>query len=64
MTLLINFQFQETAVFIADYYPGWVVDGDTVRTSSTDGATKTTEISSMKLITQNLAYATELERIV
>jgi hypothetical protein len=51
-------------VFIADYYPGWIVEGDSVRTSSAEGAVKTTEISSMKLITQNLAYATELERIV
>jgi hypothetical protein len=55
---------QETVVFISDYYPAWVVEGDVVRTASTDGSAKTVEISSMKLITQNLAYATELERIV
>eukprot|EP01034_Spumella_vulgaris_P021789 gene21789-27858_t len=56
---------EETTEFISDYYPTWVVEGDVVRTSSAaEGAAKTVEISSMKLITQNLAYATELERIV
>jgi hypothetical protein len=58
---------QETLAFIASFYPDWVVDAarSQVRTSGAGArGGKGAEIPSLKLISQNLAYATELERIV
>lgn len=54
--------------FISAFYPSWVVDegkGD-VRTggAASGRAVRAEELPSLKLITQNLSYATELERIV
>jgi hypothetical protein len=58
---------QETLEFIAAFYPTWEVDvgREHVRTSGAAGkAQRSEELPSLKLIQQNLVYATELERIV
>lgn len=61
-------QLQETLQFIADFYPGWSVAGGAVRLGGVGegeaSAFRSEQIASMKLITQSLSYATELERIV
>lgn len=54
---------EETLAFIAETYPSWIVDGDNILLSK-NKVVKSEEISSLKLITQNISYATELERIV
>lgn len=64
MLIIIIFTFlQETLEFIQDFYPEWTVEADRV-TFTTPKAAKSEVIPSLKLISQNLAYATELERIV
>jgi hypothetical protein len=51
--------------FIKDFYPLWEVDAAKgVVVLSGAKVVKSDEIPSLKLISQNLAYATELERIV
>lgn len=61
-----NFCRQETIEFIAEFYPAWEVDASAceIRVNSNLRAAKSEEIPSLKLISQNLSYATELERIV
>jgi len=56
---------QETVDFIAAFYPTWEVN-EARGEVHLSGAktTKSEEIPSLRLISQNLAYATELERIV
>lgn len=54
---------EETREFIADFYPNWTIDGTSILPTGT-AVTKSDEIPSLKLISQNLAYATEMERIV
>lgn len=54
---------EETMEFIAEYYPTWSVDGDIINLTR-NKKDKSDEIPSLMLITQNIAYATELERIV
>lgn len=57
----------ETISFITTNYPDWVVKGNAVHLNAavaSNNAAKSTEINSEKLISQTLAYATELERIV
>jgi 26S proteasome regulatory subunit N12 len=57
---------EETLEFMADFYPTWDVDAmqGVVTLSGSKGASKADEMPSLKLINQNLSYATELERIV
>lgn len=56
---------QETVEFIAAFYPTWEVDtARSVVLLSGAKTTKSEEIPSLRLISQNLSYATELERIV
>ena len=56
---------QETVDFIAAFYPTWEVDtARSVVLLSGAKTTKSEEIPSLRLISQNLSYATELERIV
>ncbi len=50
--------------FIAESYPDWTVSGGLVTLAASSKAARSEEISSVRLITQNLSYATELERIV
>ena len=54
---------QETESFISEHYPDWTCTGNVVNLRSSKAA-KSDEIPSLKLISQNLSYATELERIV
>mmetsp|Transcript_3534 Transcript_3534/g.5829 ORF Transcript_3534/g.5829 Transcript_3534/m.5829 type:complete len:202 (+) Transcript_3534:405-1010(+) len=57
---------EETLEFISDFYPTWDVDALERTIVCGDGTIihKSEEIPSLKLISQNLGYATELERIV
>jgi hypothetical protein len=55
--------YQETLSFIATYYPDWKVNGSQIELRGVKGP-KSEEIPAMKLISQTLSYATELERIV
>jgi hypothetical protein len=43
---------------------GWSIDGGVVRFPKQGGAKDKTEIPAMRVITDSLKYATELERIV
>ena len=54
---------KETVEFIQTSYPDWTVSGNTVSLQGSKVA-KSHEIPSLKLISQTLSYATELERIV
>lgn len=54
---------EETLAFFTDYYPTWIISNGII--SLIENKTqKSDEIPSLKLISQNLSYATELERIV
>lgn len=64
-TFCLLFLSQETVDFIAAFYPTWEVDtARSVVLLSGAKTTKSEEIPSLRLISQNLSYATELERIV
>ena len=54
---------EETKEFIKEYHPEWHLDGDTIHVQGQKGS-KSDEIPSMRLISQTLSYATEIERIV
>eukprot|EP00286_Rhodomonas_abbreviata_P004457 CAMPEP_0181333498 /NCGR_PEP_ID=MMETSP1101-20121128/25710_1 /TAXON_ID=46948 /ORGANISM="Rhodomonas abbreviata, Strain Caron Lab Isolate" /LENGTH=62 /DNA_ID=CAMNT_0023443315 /DNA_START=1 /DNA_END=185 /DNA_ORIENTATION=+ len=56
----------ETLEFIADFFPTWEVDAASSTISLTGASTdsKSEEIPSLRVISQNLSYATEMERIV
>ena len=53
----------ETLKFISETYPDWKVHGGLVDLRATKSL-KSEEIPSLKVISQSLTYATELERIV
>lgn len=50
-------------MFIQSNRPDWMVENDLITFQSTNGA-KSSDIPSMRLISETLNYATELERIV
>lgn len=54
---------QETKDFVADFYPDWTIEKDVIYPTGAKAA-KSDEIPSLRLISQNLSYATEMERIV
>lgn len=62
--ILMFSSLQETLVFIAEKCPEWVVEGDTISLKNEKGMSKSDDIPSLKLIAQQLTYASELERIV
>lgn len=63
-TKMLMFQKKEdTLLFIQDYYPSWVLEGDKINLVDAPAA-RSNEVPSLKLIAQTLSYATELERIV
>lgn len=64
--LMFN-QDVDSLAFVEEFFDEWRVDTETSMIYPTGGATKvpkSEEIPSMRLISQNLSYATELERIV
>jgi hypothetical protein len=64
-SLLCCDPMKETLEFIGDFYPGWEVDVSRGTIALSDvKMLKSEEMPSLKLICQNLSYATELERIV
>lgn len=54
---------KETLQFISQYYPDWSVHSGLINLRATKSL-KSEEIPSLKVISQSLTYATELERIV
>lgn len=62
--MLMFTQPKETLEFISDYFTEWSVFGDTINLTMAKHVPRSEGIPSMKLITQTLSYATELERIV
>jgi len=66
-SILMFHNEEETKEFITDFYPDWRVSGNAGEEKIDllgSKAVKSDEIPSLKLISQSLAYATELERIV
>ena len=55
--------FKETMEFISENYPHWEISGDSITLCGVK-VSKSEEIPAMKLISQTLSYASELERIV
>ncbi len=53
----------EVRPFISEKFPDWNINGDIIDLRA-QKLTKSEEIPSQKLISQNLSYASELERIV
>lgn len=63
-TQILMFDKQaETLEFIQDFFPTWTISDDVILPTG-EALTKSDEIPSLKLITQNLSYAIEMERIV
>lgn len=54
---------QEVLTFVTSNYPDWCVTGNTIELKRSK-TVKLDNINSLNLISQNLSYATELERIV
>lgn len=54
----------ETLKFVQDNYPDWSISGSTIHLRSAPKVAKSDGIPTLKIISQNLSYATELERIV
>ena len=57
------FCVQETLAFIEENYPHWEINNNIISLCSVK-VNKSEEIPAMKLISQTLSYASELERIV
>jgi 26S proteasome regulatory subunit N12 len=53
----------DLAAFLAQHRPEWTVDGEAISFAAPVGA-KSADVPSMRLISESLDYATELERIV
>ncbi len=62
--LLTGLCLQETIDFINYSYPAWRIEGHRINIQNDLKGAKSEEIPSMKLISNTLSYATELERIV
>jgi 26S proteasome regulatory subunit N12 len=62
---VLMFETRDEAIeFIATYFPSWLILGDRISIEGVSKAARSEEIASMELISQNLLYAIELERIV
>lgn len=61
--ILMFHSTEETIDFVTVNYPDWVITGHEIRLQASS-TSKSEEIPALKLISQTLAYATELERIV
>ena len=62
--MCLRVDLQETLEFINDYYDTWVIKDDVVLLKQNSQTRNSEKINSFTLISDNLAYATELERIV
>jgi len=54
----------ETLKFVQSNYPDWTIAGSTISLQSQAKVAKSDGIPTFKILTENLSYATELERIV
>jgi len=63
-TMMILGSREELVSFIEEAHENWVVDGETLRFNPASTASKSSEVPSMRLMSEALGYATELERIV
>jgi 26S proteasome regulatory subunit N12 len=64
MTMMKFDNEKELLEYIEECRDDWIVDGDTLCFQPPPSGSKASDIPSMKLIAQNLSYATEMERIV
>jgi 26S proteasome regulatory subunit N12 len=64
MTMMKFGTQQELLEYIEECRDDWIVDENTLCFQPPPSGSKAGDIPSMKLITQNLSYATEMERIV
>jgi len=55
---------EEVAAYIQQTHPEWQVQGNTITFAEPEITKKSSEIPSLRLISEALSYATELERIV
>lgn len=63
-TMMMLGSREELVSFIEEAHENWVVDGETLRFNPASTASKSSEVPSMRLMSEALGYATELERIV
>lgn len=64
MTMMKFGTQQELFEYVEECRDDWIVDDSTLCFQAPSSGSKVGDIPSMKLITQNLSYATEMERIV
>lgn len=64
MTMMKFDTQQDLMAYIEECRDDWIVDGNTLCFQPPPVGSKASDIPSMKLISQSLSYATELERIV
>eukprot|EP00536_Pseudo-nitzschia_multiseries_P004242 jgi/Psemu1/295510/fgenesh1_pm.70_\ len=64
MTMMKFGTQQELLEYIEDCRDDWIVEADTLCFQPPPSGSKAGDIPSMKMIAQNLSYATEMERIV
>jgi len=64
MTMMKFGTQEELLEYIEECHSDWILENDTLCFQAPPTGSKAEDIPSMKLITQNLSYATEMERIV
>jgi 26S proteasome regulatory subunit N12 len=64
MTMMKFDSQQELLDYVEECRDDWIVQGDTLCFQPPPSGSKASDIPSMKLISQSLSYATEMERIV
>eukprot|EP00529_Nitzschia_sp_RCC80_P042482 CAMPEP_0113454344 /NCGR_PEP_ID=MMETSP0014_2-20120614/7815_1 /TAXON_ID=2857 /ORGANISM="Nitzschia sp." /LENGTH=250 /DNA_ID=CAMNT_0000345747 /DNA_START=72 /DNA_END=824 /DNA_ORIENTATION=+ /assembly_acc=CAM_ASM_000159 len=64
MTMMKFDTQQELLEYIEECRDDWIIEGETLCFQPPPSGSKASDIPSMKLISQNLSYATEMERIV
>jgi 26S proteasome regulatory subunit N12 len=63
--VMMKFDSQPTLLeYVDNFRDDWIVQGDTLCFQPPPSGSKASDIPSMKLISQSLSYATEMERIV
>jgi 26S proteasome regulatory subunit N12 len=64
MTMMKFESHQELLEYVKECCDDWIVAGDTLCFQPPPSGSKASDIPSMKLISQSLSYATEMERII